>query len=67
MHMYTLYILICAGLARVAKGAERAVARHNAPAAAKELVKKLREAQDQAHKGRVAMWRYGDCESGDEA
>eukprot|EP00953_Heterococcus_sp_UTEX-ZZ885_P010818 6299-Heterococcus_DN1.PRE.2 len=54
-------------LARVAKGAERAVARHNAPAAAKELVKKLREAQDQAHKGRVAMWRYGDCESGDEA
>ena len=33
---------------------------------AKEMVAKIRESQEIAHKSRVALWRYGDCCSDDE-
>ncbi|KAG5176046.1 hypothetical protein JKP88DRAFT_270898 [Tribonema minus] len=64
-------IMVGEGLARLAKRAEKAVAaaqQSGAPAAAAaaELVARLKEAQEAAHKGRVAMWRYGDCTSDDE-
>jgi endonuclease YncB( thermonuclease family) len=64
--------MVAEGLARVAKGADRVAAAAKAPgapppaAAAAELISRLREAQEAAHKGRIAMWRYGDCTSDDE-
>lgn len=31
-----------------------------------EMVARLKEAQEIAHKSRAALWRYGDCQSDDE-
>lgn len=33
---------------------------------AKEMVARLKESQEIAHKSRAALWRYGDCQSDDE-
>ncbi|CAM9394274.1 unnamed protein product [Choristocarpus tenellus] len=54
--------LVSQGLARVSKTANQEAKSQ----LAKDLVSRLRESQEVAHKSRVAMWRYGDCESDGE-
>jgi staphylococcal nuclease domain-containing protein 1 len=56
--------LVAEGVARLDRRAAKTSAAKSLPGA--DLLKKMSEAQDAAHRGRVAMWRYGDCASDDE-